>query len=71
MTSDTDQLLPNHTASHRRWPQASQTPALKQQGLVSIKNFVQRDYILKVRVILNENLQSESHKLYDPPMLVK
>ena len=26
MNADTDHLLPVHTASHRRWRQASQTP---------------------------------------------
>ena len=40
MTSDTDQPLPNHTGSHRRWPQVSQTQASKLQGLVSINTFV-------------------------------
>jgi len=40
MTSDTEQLLPKHTMSHRRWPQASRTPASKLQRLVSIKTFV-------------------------------
>jgi len=40
MTSDTDQLLPNHTASHRRKRQASHKPTSKQKGIVSIKTFV-------------------------------
>jgi len=40
MTSNTDQLLTNHTASHRRWKQVSHTPTWKLQGLVSIKTFV-------------------------------
>jgi len=40
MMSDTDYLLPNHTSSHRRWPQASHKPAAIPQRLVSLKTFV-------------------------------
>ena len=67
MTSDADQLPPKHTSSHRRCPQASRTPTWKLKVLVSIMIFVWRYYIHKVPVILNNNLQNESHKPYDPP----
>ena len=40
MTSDTDQLAPNHAASNGMWPKASHTSASKHQGFVSIKTFV-------------------------------
>jgi hypothetical protein len=64
MTWDTDQHLPNHTATHRRRPLASHTPASKLQVLVSIKTSLERDYFHKLPVILNGNLQGEPHKLY-------
>jgi len=37
---DIDQIPTIHTASHRRWPQASHTSASRQQGLVSTMTFV-------------------------------
>ena len=51
---------------HRRWPQTSHSPTSNQQGYVSNKTFVQRDYIHKIPVILNDKLQNESHKSYLP-----
>jgi hypothetical protein len=66
MTSDNNQLLPNYTASRRRWPQASQTSSSKQQGFVSIKTYVEWNYTQNLPIILNHNLQSESYKIYDP-----
>jgi len=36
MRADTDQRIPNHTASHRSWPQASHTSASN----LRIKSFV-------------------------------
>ena len=71
MKSDNVHLLPNHTSSHWRWPQAAHRTSSKLQGLINIMIFVWRDYIHKVPVILNDNHQSETHKPYDSPIPFK
>jgi hypothetical protein len=63
MSEDTYHILPNHTASHHRRWQASQTPLSKQQGTIQKPVYISGLHSKSLRH-LNDNLQSESHKLY-------